>query len=47
MLDTLITLFTFGFSSLQESFYFFGLLYLFCKFAKWIYKIFMRKRLMK
>jgi hypothetical protein len=47
MIDLIKTVFITGFADLQESFYFWALVFLFCKFAKWVYKILMRMRFFK
>ena len=47
MIDLIVTVFTTGFTSLQEAFYFWALVFMFCKFAKWVYLVLMRKRLIK
>lgn len=47
MFDLLKSIFALGFVDLQEAFYFYAICFIFCKFAKLLYKVFMRIKLVK
>lgn len=47
MFELLQNIFTLGFTSLQDAFYFYALCFMACKLAKLLYKVFMRIRLVK